>query len=196
MRVFLFTRKQTPARIRIHTNKITQGNSPGNPLGSELLQRNSRHVFRVQQMLHAIEKRRNAHEESRNGGQCLRQLCARWLSRPSAPRRHRESESAAAEGELSQGQGPKKSVVWMRKRARQVHYEYEDQQRHPDESRCQPCLDEKDNTERRRKKSDAHQINPKRMRGNPAWNEGRNTRGSGEMLGTKNGHGNRKKQPA
>ena len=42
----------------------------------------------------------------------------------------------------------------------------------------------------------AHQIDPKRMRGNPAWNEGRNTRRGGEMLGTKNGHGNRKKQSA
>ena len=34
------------------------------------------------------------------------------------------------------------------------------------------------------------------MRGNPAWNESRNTRRGGEMLGAKNGHGNRKKQPA
>ena len=143
MRVFLFTRKQTPARIRIHTNKITQGNSPGNPLGSELLQRNSRRVFRVQQMLHAIEKRRNAHEESRNGGQCRpRRLCGRRLFQPSATRRHRESESAAAKGELSQGQGPKQSVVWMREGAWQVHYAYEDQKRHSDQSRCQPCLDE------------------------------------------------------
>src|SRR5437763_1654808 len=34
------------------------------------------------------------------------------------------------------------------------------------------------------------------MRGNPARNEGRNIRRVGEMLGTKNGHGNRKKQTA
>jgi hypothetical protein len=34
------------------------------------------------------------------------------------------------------------------------------------------------------------------MRGNPAWNEGRNIRRGGEMLGTKNGQGNRKKQSA
>src|SRR2546426_9538772 len=147
-------------------------------------------------MLHAIEKRRNAHEESRNGGQWLCQLCARWLSRPSAPRRHRESESAAAKGELSQGQGPKQSVVWMRKGAWQVHYAYEDQKRHSDQSRCQPCLDENGNTERRAKKSETHQIDPKRMRRNPARNEGRNVRRGGEMLGTKNGHGNRKKQSA
>src|SRR5262249_17968292 len=36
----------------------------------------------------------------------------------------------------------------------------------------------------------------KRRRGNPAWNEGRNTRRRGEMLGTKNGQRNRKKQSA
>ena len=34
------------------------------------------------------------------------------------------------------------------------------------------------------------------MSGNPAWNEGRNIRRGGKMLGTKNGHGNRKKQLA
>jgi len=34
------------------------------------------------------------------------------------------------------------------------------------------------------------------MRRNPAWNEGRDIRRGGEMLGTKNGHGNRKKQSA
>jgi hypothetical protein len=34
------------------------------------------------------------------------------------------------------------------------------------------------------------------MRGNPAWHEGRNIRREGEMLGTKNGQGNRKKQSA
>ena len=97
---------------------------------------------------------------------------------------------------MSQGQGPKKSVAWVRNGGWHVHYEYEDQQRHSDQSRCQPCLDENGNTERRAKKSDAHQIDPKRMRGNPARNEGRNTRRDGEMLGTKNGHGNRKKQSA
>src|SRR5207245_2031561 len=111
----------------------------------------------------AIEYRGNAHEEPRNGGQCRRLLCARWLSRPSAPRRHRESESAAAEGELSQGESPKKSVVWMRKGARQVHYAYEDQHRHADQSRCQPCLDENGNTERRAKKTGAHQVHPEGM---------------------------------
>src|SRR5207247_8537054 len=58
----------------------------------------------------------------------------------------------------------------------------------------QPGLDEKRKTDRRAYKSEAHQIDPKGVRGNPAWNEGRNTRGGGEMLGTKNGHGTRKKQ--
>src|SRR5260370_36000660 len=108
------------------------------------------------------------------------------MPRRSAPRRHRESESTAAEGELSQRQGPKTSVVWMRKSARQVHYQYEDQKRHSDQSRCQPCLDENGNTERRANKSEAHQIDPKRMGGNPARNEGRNICRDGEMLGTKN----------
>ena len=82
----------------------------------------------------------------------------------------------------------------MRKGAWQVHYAYEDQKRHSDQSRCQPCLDENSNTDRRANKSEAHQIDPKGVRGNPAWNEGRNIRRVSEMLGTKNGHGNRKKQ--
>lgn len=34
------------------------------------------------------------------------------------------------------------------------------------------------------------------MPGNPGWHEGRNVRREGEMLGAKNGQGNRKKQPA
>jgi len=77
-----------------------------------------------------------------------------------------------------------------------VHYHDKDQKRHSDQSRCQPCLDENDNTERRAKKSDAYQIDPKRRRGNPARNESRNTGRDGEMLGTKNGQRNCKKQPA
>src|SRR6266478_1624461 len=139
-----------------HANKITQENSPGNPFGSEFLQRNSRCVCRVQQMLHPIEQRRNAHEESRKGGSYRDRLCGRRLSWPSAPRRHCESESAAAEGKLSQRQGPEKSVAWVRNDGRQVHYEYEDQQRHSDQRRCQPRLDENGNTERRAKKTKAH----------------------------------------
>src|SRR4030095_8320623 len=139
---------------------------------------------------------RNAHEESRKGGSCRDRLCGRRLSWPSAPRRHCESESAAAEGKFSQRQGPEKSIAWVRNDGWHVHYEYEDQQRHSDQSRCQPRLDENGNTERRAKKSHAYQIDPKRMRGNPARNECRNTRRDGEMLGTEDGHGNRKKQPA
>src|SRR5262249_19795674 len=55
---------------------------------------------------------------------------------------------------------------------------------------------ENGNAERRAKKSEAYQIDPKRMRGNPAWNEGRNTHRGGEMFGTKNSHRNRKKESA
>lgn len=42
---------------------------------------------------------------------------------------------------------------------------------------------------------EAHQIDPKRVRRNPPWNQGRNVRRVGEMLGTKNNHGNCKRQP-
>src|SRR5260370_19041330 len=113
-----------------------------------------------------------------------------------SPRRQCEREPAAAEGKFAQRQGPKKSVAWVRNDGWHVHYEYEDQQRHSDQSRCQPCLDENGNTERRAKKSKAHQIDPKRMRGNPAWNEGRNIGRGGEMLGATKRHCKPKKQHA
>ena len=117
-------------------------------------------------------------------------------SRPSAPRRHGESERTAAEGELSQRQGPSESVVGVRSDGWDVHDENENEHRHADQGGCQPCLDENRNTERRAKKSEAYEIDPKQMGGNPAWNERRNTRRGGEMLGAKNGHRNRKKQSA
>src|SRR4029077_3995529 len=95
-----------------HSDKIAQEHAAGNPLGRELLQRNAGHVCRVQQMLHPIKDRRNAHEESWKGRRCRRRSRGR-RSRTGTPRRHRESERAAAEGELSQRQGPKESVVWV-----------------------------------------------------------------------------------
>ena len=161
------------------------------------MQRNSGHVFRVQQMLDPIEYRRNAHEESRKGCPCHRRLRGRRRSRPSAPRRHRESESAAAEGELSQRQGPSESVVGVRSDGWHVHDENEERtSSSPTRAAANRAWMRTAIAERRAKKSEAYQIDPKQMRGNPAWNEGRNTRRGGEMLGAKNGHRNRKKQSA
>src|SRR5207249_2573643 len=76
------------------------------------------------------------------------------------------------------------------------HDQYKDQKGHSDQRRCQPRLNENGNTERRAKKTEAHQVDPERMSGNPAWNEGRNTCRDRKMLGAKNGQGNRKEQPA
>src|SRR5215468_2953118 len=144
-------------------------------------------------MLHAIEQRSNAHKQSWEGDPCRDW---RALSLPSTPRRHRESQSAAAEGKLSQRQGPKKSIVRVSNRGWDVHYEYEDQHRHSHQCRCKPCLNESGNTEPRQNKTDAHQIDPERMTGNPAANESRNICGEREMLGTEDSHRNRKKKRA
>jgi hypothetical protein len=123
-------------------------------------------------------------------------LCGRLPSQPGVPPRHRESKSAAAKRELSQSQGPEKPVARVRNDGRHVHCEYEDQECHSDQGRCQPCLHEDGDAECRAKKSQAHQVDPKRMGGNPAWDEGRDTCGDREMLGAKNGQGNRKEQAA
>src|SRR6476620_6842770 len=147
-------------------------------------------------MLYPVEDRRYAHEESRKGCPRHRRLRGRRRSRPRAPPRHGKSERTAAEGELSQRQGPSESVVGVRSDGWHVHDENENEHRRADQGGCQPCLDENRNSERRAKKSEAYQIDPKQMGGNPAWNERRNTRRGCEMLGAKHGHRNRKKQSA
>ena len=75
--------------------------------------------------------------------------------------RKRRQRRAAAKCQLSEGQGPKKPIPWVRHNGWYIHYEYEDQQHHSYQSRCQARVDENRDAERRAQESESHQIDPK-----------------------------------
>src|SRR5579884_1648199 len=143
-------------------------------------------------MLYSVEERSKPNEQSRESDPD--RILARRLFPIGARQRYRES--AAAKGEFSQCQSPEKSVVRLRDSSGYVHCKYEYEECHPDESCGQACQHANCNCDRSAQETETDQVNPKRMRGNPVWDEGRDVGGKREMLGGKNRHGNGKKQAA